>query len=351
MPRVAAIFVAAMKSLITFSAVALSWLPALAQDAAPLPRPETEAKIVSFDDSFAELIDLDATLTILGEGYGWSEGPVWDATQSQLLFTDVPGNTIYSWQKGQPVEVWMTPSGFTGHSSAKKKGGANGLAFNADGQLMMCEHGDRRLSVVTEHGGKLTLADKWEGKRFSSPNDLALSEDGTIYFTDPPYGLAGAEKNPDYQAGLNGVYRLEKDGSVTCEVTDLIRPNGICLSLDEKTLYVNQSHGEAPYIFSYPVAADGSLGEGTLFFDASKHNDLGPGGLDGLRVDERGNIWTTGPGGVLVLDPAGKLLGSIQPNSRVANLCWGEDGHTLFLTAHKRLISLPTRVKAGRMGR
>lgn len=325
-------------------------IPQLSFAEESVPRPEPDAKIVIMDDAALELIDPDTPITILAEGFRWSEGPVWDAVNNRLLFTDVPNNIAHSWSEDGGLETFLEPSGYSGITS-KNNGGANGLAFDANGDLISCEHGDRRVSRLTEHGGKITIADRWEGKRFSSPNDLALASDGTIYFTDPPYGLAGNEKSPDYQAGLNGVYRITPDETVTCEVKDLHRPNGICLSVDEETVYVAQSHGEAPHIYAYPRNDDGSLGEGALFFDVSPHSDLGGGAPDGLRVDERGNVWTTGPGGVLIISPEGNLLAAIQAGSRVANLCWGNDGQTLYLTAHKRLLRLQTKVKAARMGR
>ncbi len=304
-----------------------------------------DVRFISYDPRFEELIDTGQKAEVLGEGYGWSEGPVWDVVGSRLLFTDVPGNRMHVWDKAKGVQVYMEPSGYTGVMEFGVGQGANGLTFDAKGQLVMCEHGDRRVSVLTKFGGKMTIADRCDGKRFNSPNDLVITSDGSIYFTDPPYGLKGREESPDYQSGFNGVYRILPNGDVTAEVKNLKRPNGIAASVDEKTIYVGHSHGEEPYVLAYPRNDDGSLGEGRVFFDCTELKDNGPGSVDGLKVDEKGNIWTTGPGGVVVIDPTGKKLGALVLNSRAANLCFGEDGHALFLTAHNHLLKLRTKVK------
>jgi len=304
------------------------------------------SEILVVDPSFAELIDPTVKVEDLAEGFGWAEGPVWDHKNKQVLFTDVPGNRIHAWSPKNGLTTFMEPSGFTGLAE-KKSQGANGLTFDAKGQLTLCEHGDRRVSVLTEHGGKMTVVDQYDGKRFNSPNDLVFHSDGSLYFTDPCFGLKDGEKSPDFQSGCNGVYRMAPDKSVSLLVSDLHRPNGLCFSLDEKTLYVANSYN-ANILMAYPVKDDGSLAAGKVLFDFTELAQTDQGGADGVRIDEKGNLWCTGPGGVNVISPVGKLLGRIKPGSRVANLCWGDDGHQLYLTAHKKLLRLKTIVKAGR---
>ncbi len=302
------------------------------------------AKIVADDPSFEELIDLKASIEILAEGFQWSEGPVWDRKNTQLLFSDVPKNRIHAWSQSAGLSTWMEPSGYTG---VGKSSGSNGLLFDQKGRLVLCEHGDRRIAVLTAQGGKRTIADEWEGGRFNSPNDLVIHSDGSIYITDPPYGLKGQDQNPEHR-GVNGVYRISKDKEVQLLVKDLKKPNGITLSPDEKTLYVAHSDAERPVILSYPVRENGSVGEGKVFYDLSEFLKAERGYPDGLKVDEKGNVWTTGPGGVYVINPDGKLLGRIRLGGLVANLCWGNEGHMLYLTAHKKLLRVKTIVPAAR---
>jgi gluconolactonase len=308
---------------------------------------KTVGKIISLDPSFDKLVDVSEPITVIAEGYEWSEGPVWVKDGEYLLFSDVPKNIIYKW-KNSETTVFLSPSGYTGIGRYSNEPGSNGLTITKDGQyLISCEHGDRRISKMPlqGYGGKLTLADKFNGKRFNSPNDLVEAKNGNIYFTDPPYGLAEYEKNASRETPLFGVYMIDKTGKTHLVVSDLIRPNGVALSPDEKTLYVAQSDRKA-YIMSYPILANGLLGKGKLFFDASYLNKEGLGGApDGLKVDQNGNIFSTGPGGVLIISPIGKLLGRIETGLATSNLGWGEDGSTLFITADMYILRLKTKTK------
>ena len=203
-------------------------------------KPRTLGKIEVIEQSFKELIDPDAQIEILAEGFKWSEGPVWVPDQQCLLFSDVPNNRIHKWQPDKPVAVFMEKSGFDGEQkSSENEPGSNGLNLDAEGRLVVCDHGNRRVYRIEKDGSKKTLADKFEGKRFNSPNDLVIRSNGDIYFTDPPYGLLDKSKR---ELDFNGVFRLTPDGKVSVITRELHRPNGIALSPDEKTLYVAQSH-------------------------------------------------------------------------------------------------------------
>ena len=239
--------------------------------------------------------------------------------------------------------VFMEPSGYDG-SDLETGPGSNGLAVDADGRLVVCDHGNRRVYRVEQDGTKTTLADRFEGKRFNSPNDLVIHSNGDIYFTDPPYGLYGEAKR---DLEFCGVFRLKSDGALELITKGLSRPNGIALSPDEKMLYVAQSHPPAPLYQAFPIRDDGTVDvEGTRFFDAKQLLDQGDPGLpDGMCVDIRGNLWATGPGGVLIISPAGKLLGRILLGQATANCTFGGDGSVLYITSSDRVCRVQTRTK------
>lgn len=309
---------------------------------ATLPAWAGPESIERLDPRIDAIIPKDAVVETLCTGFDWAEGPVWDPRTESLLFSDVPRNTVYQWREGDTeAAVFLRPSGFTGNDrSDRGEPGSNGLALDAQGRLVSCEHGDRRVSVLTEKGGKMTLADRYDGKRFNSPNDLAIHRSGAIYFTDPPYGLPREENAERFrETDVHGVYRIAPDGSVSLEIDELARPNGIALSPDEKTLYVAQSHAPAKHLFAYPVNSDGSLGRGRVLFDANELD--GPGFPDGLKVAADGTIFCTGPGGVLVLTPDGELLGRILCTRPSANCNFGPDQKSLFITSDDRLLRVP----------
>ena len=306
---------------------------------------KTIGKINRLDPALDNLLDKEAKIEVLSEGYEWSEGPVWVKNGNYLLFSDVPTNTIYQWKENEEVKAFLKPSGYTGILPYGDEPGSNGLIINNLGQLVSCEHGDRRIAAMPLNiGGKRTLADNFAGKRFNSPNDIVQKSNGEYYFTDPPYGMPLKDKDPTRETELFGVYRISKNGTVSLIIKDLTRPNGLAFSPDEKILYVAQSDPDRAYIMSYPVLADGKVGKGKIFFDTTPMVKEGLQGLpDGLKIDKKGNIFSTGPGGVLIITPAGKLLGKIETGQPTSNCAWGNDGSTLYITADMYLLRVKTK--------
>lgn len=312
------------------------------------PPPRTLGSIERLRPEFDKLLPADAKLEVLADGFTWTEGPLWmgEGENGYLLFTDIPRNSIFSWSRGHGISLFMQPSGYTGITYYGLEPGANGLLKDSDGNLVMCEHGDRRVSVLTPNGGKRTLADNYQGKRLNSPNDGVLKSNGDIYFTDPPYGLPMRENDPRRELDHFGVYRIAKTtGQITLLTTELARPNGLGFSPDEKTLYVAQSDPKKAIWMAFPVQEDGTLGKGRLFYDATAEVGKRPGLPDGLSVDKLGNLWASGPGGIYVFSPEGTLLGRILTGERTSNCCFGEDGSTLFVTADSNLCRIRTSVQ------
>lgn len=296
-----------------------------------------EPSIERLDPALDGLLDVNAPIEKLSEGYTWSEGPAWNKATGELLFSDVPNNVVHAWKEGEGVRVFMRPSGYTGVAKYGSEPGSNGLAFDGQGRLLSCEHGDRRISRLTENGGKMTVADRFEGKSFNSPNDITVHSNGSLFFTDPIYGLPAREKDPLRELDFCGVFRIGTDGTVTLLTREIERPNGIALSPDEKTLYVANSHGPRPHIFAMELKSDGTAGEPTTFFDTKGLS--GRGAPDGLKVDAAGNLWATGPGGLMILSPQGKLLGRVLTHRATANVAFGgSDGKSVFLTADDRIL-------------
>ena len=328
--------------------VLLTTAPALITTTkAPYP---AVGSVERLDPALDALLAPDAAMEKLAEGFNWSEGPVWVPAQNALLFSDVPENRVYHWKDGDDLAVFLMPSGFTGLTYNGRERGSNGLTLDRSDRLVLCQHGDRRVARLGADGKSFeTIVDRFEGKRFSSPNDLCFDRAGNLFFTDPPYGLPSDTKQ---ETDFNGVYRLGTDGKLTVIAREMERPNGLALSPDERTLYVGSSHGPQPFIMAYSLNADGSVAAGREFFNATElmARTKRRGGFDGLKVDTQGNLWATGPGGVLILSPAGKHLGSLLTGRATANCAFGgADGKTLFITADDLLLKIKTNVTdAGR---
>ena len=302
------------------------------------------------DKRLDALLAPDARMEILAGGFDWTEGPVWVKDGGYLLFSVIPPNKVNKWKEGEGASIFLKPSGYTGERDLRYEPGSNGLAIDPKGALVLCQHGDRRLARMDAPLSKpaakfATLADRWQGKRLNSPNDLVFHSGGAIYFTDPPYGLAKQMDDPGKEIDFQGVYRLGTDGAVTLLTKEVTRPNGIAFSPDEKTLYVASSDPKKAVWHAYPVKADGTLGDGRIFADHTAMVGKLKGLPDGLKVDAAGNLWATGPGGVLIFAPDGTHLGTLNTGQNTSNCAWGEDGSTLFVTADQYVVRIRTLTK------
>ncbi len=277
-----------------------------------------------------DLIDADAELQQLGTGCEFTEGPVWHAEGKFLLFSDIPANQMKKWTAEEGITNFRVPSGKS-----------NGLTYDKQGRLVAAEHANRRVSRTEADGTVVTVASHYEGKRLNSPNDVVLKSDGSIYFSDPPYGLTAeygvlGEQELDFQ----GVYRLSPDGqTLALLIDDFDRPNGLCFSPDESILYIDDT--ERMHIRAFDVQPDGTITNGRIF--AEEEGDDGV--PDGMKIDVHGNVYLTGPGGIWIFDSSGEHLGVLQTPERAANLGWGgDDWSTLFITASTSLYSIQCKV-------
>jgi gluconolactonase len=308
---------------------ALAWQGLRAQ--APAPQAQSPGRVVKLDAALDAIVDADATIEKVAGGFGFVEGPVW-TRDGALLFSDIPANAIMRWMPGGQASIFRQPAGYTGTETRAPGShiGSNGLTIDREGRLLVAEHGDRRISRIDAGGQRTTVADKYDGKRLNSPNDVVVKSDGSIYFTDPPYGLPRQAQDPAKEIPFSGIYRVVGD-KVTLLAQELAFPNGLAFSPDEKTLYVANSDPARRLWMRYEVKADGTLGAATIFYDASSETARGI--PDGLKVDLAGNVFGTGPGGVLIISPAGKLLGRIELPEPPANVAFGDDGRSLYMTA------------------
>ena len=278
------------------------------------------------------ILDDSAKLEKVAGDFQFIEGPIWHP-DGFLLFSDIPADTIYKFAANQQVEVFRRPSGK-----------ANGNTLDKAGRLITAEHSNRRISRTETDGKIIELVAKYEGKKLNSPNDLVVRSDGSIYFTDPPYGINKEQE----ELGFYGVYRLATDGELTLLVKDIVLPNGIAFSPDEKKLYVNNS--EAGYIAVFDVNSDGTVSNQRVF---AQLKDPGKNGVpDGLKVDVEGNVYSTGPGGVWILSPTGELSGKISVPETATNLAWGDDDRkTLYITGSKSLYRIRLKIAGVRAGK
>ena len=306
---------------------------------APVAEPEPEpaiGEIVRVDPRVDALVPTNARIEKLVEGFTFIEGPVWDRSQSRLLFSDVRGNEIYQWTEADGASTVIDPV-FEGDRTGRRSISSNGLTLDAEGRLIICEHGNRRISRLEADGSRSVVVEAYEGGQLNSPNDAVYASDGSLYFTDPPYGLEGLEESPMREVDFNGIYRLRPGGELELLVRDQTRPNGIALSPDETTLYVANSDAANKVWMAYDLDASGAS-NGRVFYDVNDQMEAGA--ADGMKVDLAGNLFATGPGGVWSFSPGGTHLGTIKTGEVTANVGWGDDGRTLYLTASTSLYRI-----------
>ena len=300
-----------------------------------------------YNDSALAIIDKDAPFEILGSGYSWSEGPLWLPKEEILIFSDVPENTIYQYKKDDGVSVYLKPSGATGLSENDSTQGANGLLLNKQGQLVIMQHGDRRVAIMdaplsSPKASFKTLVGEYDSKRLNSPNDGVFHSSGDLYFTDPPYGLKDFRQDANKKLTFDGIYRLDVNGELKVEDKSTLFPNGIVLTNDESRAVVAVSDRDAAKWYQYDVEKDGSLANKRIFYDVSaltgKENEQGL--PDGMAVHSKGYIFATGPGGVFVFTESGKLLAKIRTGKATANCTLSADEKTLYMTANDTLMSV-----------
>jgi gluconolactonase len=302
-------------------------------------------KVEIYDSTALELISPDAGIEILARGFYWSEGPLWIDELQSLIFSDVPANKIYIWNEKDSLGVYLESAGHSGEENKNSDRGSNGLLLDSENRLLLCQHGDRRIArmnaeLKSPQETFFNLADTYNDMKFNSPNDLAIDHAGNIYFTDPPYGQPG---NKTGEIGINGVFKTSRDHEVSLLVDSLTWPNGIALSLDQKTLYINQSDPNNPVLYSYEINQDGSLSNGKILFDFAELAKTHKGLPDGLKIHRSGVIFATGPGGVHLISPEGKHLAAVKTGKSTANCAFDSDQKYLYTTTTDMLLRIRLR--------
>lgn len=299
------------------------------------------------DDEFEQVVSPGATIEIIADSLDWCEGPLWLESQQALIFSDIPLNRIYKWTSTGGVELYLEPAGYTNSKPRGGETGSNGLTLDPDGNLVLCQHGDRRIARMDAPLDRpapefTTIADNYKGLKFDSPNDLVFDKKGRAYFTDPPYGL---EKNVDdssKQAQYQGVYRI-LNGEVQLLLDSISRPNGIALTPDNSSIIIANSDPAKPYWYAYDIAENDSLINGRIFFDASTAPFKEKGVPDGFKINRDGYVFASGPGGIWVFNKNARLLGRIAIPQAVSNCAFADEGKTLFVTADDKVLKVKLR--------
>ena len=304
---------------------------------------KTTGTVERLDNKINELISADAVIEVLADGFTWTEGPLWVPDGEFLIFSDIPPNRIMKWSENDGLSLYLQPSGYTGTKERGGEPGSNGLLIDAQGKLVLCQHGDRRLARMTSPISNPTpdfetIIDNYEGKKLNSPNDAVFDSKGNLYFTDPPYGLEKNVDDPAKEIPFQGVYRYSTDGRIALISDKMSRPNGIAFSPDEKTLYVANSDPKKAIWMAFSMNLDGTVASEKVLYDAT--GTEGKGLPDGLRVDRTGNIWATGPGGVHIFNPEGKLLGKIKTGQATSNCAFDTEQKTLYMTCDDYLMRI-----------
>jgi gluconolactonase len=302
-----------------------------------------------YDATLDSIINLDAKAEIIAEGFEWSEGPLWIEKHNMLLFSDVPMNTVYKWTEEKGKEIYLKPSGYTGTEPSKcKEPGSNGLVLDNEGDLVLCQHGNRQMGKMlapldNPDAKYIILANRYNGKRLSSPNDAVYNSNGELFFTDPPYGLLTQDDSDTAkEISFNGVYKVKKNGEVILLVDSITRPNGLAFLPGEKKLIVACSDPQKLNWYIFDVNGD-SLSNGKIFFSAAGYDKSWRGLPDGLKIDNKGTVFATGPGGVWIFNSDGKLLGKIKLDEACSNIALSPDEKTLYITNDMYVLRLKMR--------
>jgi len=309
-----------------------------------------DASIIMNSPKLSEIIQKAARIEIIGEGFEWTEGPLWLPTENKLIFSDIPSNSIFEWTEKGGTKLYLKPAGYTGAENRGGEAGSNGLLLNDKNELVLCQHGDRRMAkmntpLLSPKADFSNIADKYNGKRLNSPNDAIYDKNGNLYFTDPPYGLEKNDKDPLKELDFQGVYKVDKTGKITLLTKELSRPNGIAFSPDYKKLYVANSDPQKAIWMVYDVDENGLLKNGKLFFDATDKPKTLKGLPDGMKVHKNGWVFATGPGGVLIFTPEGEHLGTIFTGETTSNCAFNADYSELFMTADDYLVRVKLKKK------
>lgn len=299
------------------------------------------------DPALNGIVGNQLTVSVIASGYEWTEGPLWLEGDKKLLFSDVPTNTIYQWTEEKGASIYLTPSGYTGEAPRGGEPGSNGLTLDDEGNLLLCQHGDRRIAMMNTSLAEpaadfTTISDTYNGKKFNSPNDL-IFHNYDIYFTDPAYGLEKQMDDPKKELPFQGVYRIPAEGQVQLMIDSLTRPNGIGFSPDGKKMYVANSDSEKSRWYEYSINDSLKIVSGKIVWDATEQAKTEKGLPDGLKVDAQGNIFATGPGGIWIFSGDGKLLGKIKLEEASSNCALTPDGKTLFVTNDMQVLRIKLR--------
>jgi gluconolactonase len=305
---------------------------------------EVNVTILRKDPAFDAIVGANPKIFKLAEGFAFTEGPIWIPDGKYLLFSDPNSNVIYKYVPDGQLSVFRQPSGYAGADIGEYgQPGSNGLTLDRQGRLTIDQHGNRRVIRLEKDGRETVLIDRYRGKRLNSPNDLVYRSDGTLYITDPPFGLPKFFDDPRKELAFSGVYAITPKGKVFLATKELTGPNGIAFSRDEKFLYVGDWDEKKKIVMRYPVRPDGSVGAGRVFFDMT--SAPGEDAIDGLKVDRQGNLYVSGPGGLWILSPEGRHLGTIIGPKHPHNFAWGDDdGKTLYLCAREGLYRIRLNV-------
>jgi gluconolactonase len=309
---------------------------------------KTTGTIERIDEELDAILDTSAKAEIIAEGMDWSEGPLWIEKNKMLLFSDVPRDTIFKWTEAKGKEVYLTPSGYTDTVKRGGEMGSNGLTLDKNGNLILCQCGNRQMARMdapldNPKPAYITLAGKYNGKRFNSPNDAVYNSKGELFFTDPPYGLEKQMNDPKKEIPFQGVYKVKTNGDVVLLTDSLTRPNGIAFLPGEKTMLVANSDPAKPNWYAFEMGDDGEIISSRIFYSAAGYNKSWKGLPDGMKVDTKGNVFAAGPGGVWIFNSSGKLLGKLKLEQAASNIALSADEKTIYITNDMNILRLKMR--------